>query len=156
MKIGMAVALAALAAVPAAAQDGPALQDTELTLLSVQGEDGASIREVRPGGVIPYSVGDSCYAWHLTFAPVAGKVGLEETLTIPAAASEWGTTDDTVVADDRKSARTTVTVNGLDGEAANVWCVAEGDPEGPYRFVVSYQGQVLGELNFRVLGLDHP
>ena len=122
-------------------------QGQELTLFA--GVPGAAA-PVAPGGTIPYRVGTSCYGWLLKFAPVAETVEVEEVLTLPQAARQWGAADGSEVADDNKSARTVVRVAGQQGSAQHSWCVAEGDPEGPYRFAISRDGRKVGELRFRV------
>jgi len=134
----------------AAAQASNKLSVTSLRLFSVQLGDSVSVRAIGQGGVIPYEVGTSCYAWLLTFEPVEGTIELEELLAIPAPAAIWDTEDDSVVATDRSSARTRLEVDGAAGEAEHTWCVAEDDPEGVYRFALAHDGRSLGQLWFRI------
>ncbi len=140
---------ASLGAGPAWAQDG--FKVTSLTLFSVQGRENPAITPIEPGDTIPYRVEESCYGWFLEFEPVDGPVVLQEVLSIPAPAEHWGTADESNVADDRKSARTTVRVDGREGSAQNVWCVAEGDPEGIYSFRIWQDGAPVAiQLPFRI------
>ena len=129
-----------------AAHARDALEITAMTLFSAREGVETSIVPVKQDGIVPYTVGDSCYGWYLEFEPVDGPVVLEEVLSIPAPAEQWNTDEGSIVADDRKSAHTTLTFDGREGKAQNIWCVVEGDPEGPYSFLVSEEGSPLGML----------
>ena len=147
-----AILLVAPAAAHDATHDRPSLRNARLSLISVQyGEGEPVVSEVQADGVIPYRVQDSCYGWRLTFAARDRQFNLEELLLIPGAASEWGDEGKTVVADDRMSSLTPLVVSGHTGVASHQWCVAEGDPEGLYKFVISNDGKVVGKFTFHVL-----
>ena len=151
-----ALALGAVLAASAgshAAQAGEPLEIKLATLISVAASDPSTVVPVEQDGTIPYKVGESCYGWYLEFAPVDRPVVLEEMLSIAGPAERWNVDDGTAVADDRSSARTTLTVDGREGHALHVWCVVEDDPEGPYRFRIREQGAPSGiELRFRLEG----
>ena len=129
-----------------AAHARDALEITAMTLLSARKGVETSIVPVKQNGIIPYTVGDLCYGWYLEFEPIDGPVVVVEVLSIPGPAEQWNSDQESIVAEDRKSARTTLSFDGREGTAQNIWCVAEGDPEGPYSFLVSEEGAPLGML----------
>jgi hypothetical protein len=134
-------------AAPLAAQDE--LTITGLGLFSQAG--GAGPMEQLPQyGLLPFKVGDSCYGWFMFFEPVNAAVELEELLVIPGPAEVWNSDEPSVVSQDRESARTPLVFDGYNGAAYHAWCVAEGDPEGVYTFVISRAGETLGRLSFRL------
>ena len=147
-----AVALAAVltfgtSAAPLAAEEN--LTITGLGLFSQPGGNGA-IEQFPQYGVLSYEVGGTCYGWFMFFEKVDAAVELEELLILPGAADIWNSDEPSVVAGDRASAATPLVFDGFNGTAYHAWCVAEGDPEGVYTFVISRAGETLGRLSFRI------
>jgi hypothetical protein len=147
LRLAAAVALAATA-MPATAK--VQLDISEMGLFR-QRSDGGPLTPVPPNGLIPYEVGDSCYGWVIFYEPINAAVELEEQLVLPGPAPVWDTEEPSDVADDRASARTPLVFDGFNGVAYHSWCVAEGDPEGMYSFVVSQEGETLARFSFRLL-----
>jgi hypothetical protein len=129
------------------------LKVTRFQLLAV-GNGEQEVRDVPNGGVVRYAP-DTCYAWQITFRPTTGKLKFVEELILPAPAKQWGTNKAKVRAD-RSSALTDVVVDGQSGEAGNTWCVAAGDPEGKYRFIVRYNKKIIGDGRFILTSFAPP
>jgi len=105
-----------------------------------------SAQPLAPGGTVPNAAG-TCYGWLLRIAPAAGERQFEERLILPAAASHWGE-DGSKVAADGRTATTRIVAKSKAAAIDNAWCVAEGDPDGRYEFVVSQGGKVVGRGAF--------
>lgn len=144
----LALSLAAPAAAIEEAPPPPLLTAVKLELTATLGDSETKV--VPNGAVLPYVVETSCYGWRLKFTPVDAEVQLEERLILPSAPATWAEDMNSTVAADRLSARTPISANTYAGNAENTWCVAPGDPRGPYRFVVRHGTRVLGTLSFTI------
>ena len=133
---------AGLSAAAWGAGDAPAAGG--LRLFTVPRDKAA--QPLAPGGTVPNAVG-TCYGWLLRIAPARAERRFEERLILPEASSHWGG-DGSKVADDRRSATSAIVAKGGASAVDNAWCVAEGDPDGEYAFVVSEGGKVVGRGAF--------
>jgi len=143
--------LAALLATPAMAGDRVPLDGARATLLAFEAGSGVSApAEVPPGSDVPFRVGESCYGWRLSFAPLHNPVVIEEVLVLPGSAGRWTSDTITTVSPDMTSARTTVHVERGAREASHSWCVADGDPEGDYVYIIYLGDRIVATLPFHV------
>lgn len=93
----------------------------------------------------------TCYNWHLRLGKVKGAVTITELYTLPAVPATWGVSEDgIVVSDDQLSATSTLTLTPEDGWIWSGWCVSDGDPEGPYQFVIKSGDKLLHTFDFEV------
>ncbi|MCR6670310.1 hypothetical protein [Devosia ginsengisoli] len=93
---------------------------------------------------------DTCYNWHLRLGKVKGAVEIVEILTLPIAADDWGTSDNTVISDDQRTATSTMSLTPDDGWIGHGWCVVEGDPAGDYVIEVKSGDEVLHRFDFEL------
>jgi hypothetical protein len=143
-----------LIAVPGAARTKtPRLQVIEFRLYETDGADGTQ-RDIPAGGIMRFGP-SICYGWVLEFKPINARFVLTETLQLPASAKRWGSTDVRVNAN-RSRGVTQINVDGRSGQAEHSWCVADGDPEGAYRFTVKHQGQIVGDAKFGLTSFAPP
>ena len=103
-----------------------------------------------PTAAIPYRPGAICYEWVQFFAGEDRLVAVRETVELPAAPASWGGAQElgTRLEADGRRAVTIFSDSLDDGQIDRRWCVAEGDPLGPYRIRVEADGQLLEEIRF--------
>lgn len=145
---GLVVGLLAIGVCSCGAMTGD-IDKPEFQLVTFH-SDGSGFRTVPDGGDISYRV-DDCYGWTLTFDKIDKQLEFEELLLLPDSAGQWLGANRSRIADDRMSASTTTTVSGQEGFAHRAWCVAEGDPAGEYKFVVSQDSKIVGEGTFNLV-----
>ena len=117
--------------------------------------DGKGRTRATETRTIPYRVGTSCYSWEILIEPRDTFTVVEERFTLPAPARQWGGVDagangTTSVNEDRRIASTTLGVEAGGDTITHGWCVAPGDPRGPYRIEVYDDTRLLHRFDFTV------
>ena len=136
---------------PSSAQT-PAMSDSEF-LVSVTDADG--VAHVKPSNVVPLIPDRACYAWRLQLGQGDKLVSATEVFTLPAEPKQWGGIDgdeysSSKISGDRKVSETTLFYKPKDGWISHGWCVADGDPTGPYSIKVLVGDRLIHEFQFRV------
>jgi len=139
--VGLAAGLSAAAC---GAVEGPSAG--ALRLFIVPNDKAA--QPLAPGGTVPNTAG-LCYGWLLRLTPSTAQRQFEERLILPEASGHWGG-EGSKVADDQHSATSAIVAKAGAAAVDNAWCMAEGDPDGRYEFVVSEGGKVVGRGAFFV------
>ena len=106
-----------------------------------------------PTVAVPYRPGAICFEWVQFFAGENRVVSVRETVELPAAPASWGSApaQGTRVDADGRRAVTEFSDSLEDGQIDGRWCVAEGDPLGPYRIRIEADGQLLEEIRFEMV-----
>ena len=78
-------------------------------------------------------------------------------MELPASPATWGGVDGNDTSPTRLSENGRVGVTPLivalkSGRISNGWCIAEGEPPGPYRITVSQDGKPLARFDFTIEG----
>lgn len=138
--------LLAIAAAQPAAAEPPFREYRGSTLFAVDPRS----EERYPTVAIPYRPDAICYEWVQFFAGENRVVTVRETVELPAAPASWGDApaQGTRVEADGRRGVTEFSDSLDDGQINRRWCVAAGDPLGPYRIRIEADGQVLEEIRF--------
>jgi hypothetical protein len=143
MFANLAVALALAQAAPA----GIRVIGAEFYAFDEDAPEGTAV----PTRIVPHRPESSCFAWVLRVAPADRPVRLREILILPAPTPSWDVGDaPTRVSPDRRRAETELVQDVSDGLASNEWCIADGDPVGPYRIEVYEDERLLHRFDFQV------
>jgi len=94
----------------------------------------------------------TCYNWHLRFGKTKGALDITEIYTLPAVPQSWGISEDSgiVLSKDKLTATSLLSLVPLDGWVESGWCVADGDPEGDYRFDIMAGDKLLHRFEFEL------
>jgi hypothetical protein len=95
---------------------------------------------------------DTCFTWWIRLAKTKGPVDVTEIYTLPAAPETWGLGEGStaVISEDRRVATSTYSLTPDDGWIGEDWCIAPGDPVGPYSFEILRDGELLHRFDFEV------
>ena len=128
----------------------PGAAETEF-LVAITGSNGAT--RVEHSNIVPLIPGRVCYEWRIRLTPGDRLVSAREVFELPATPALWGGVDgddysSSKLSKDRKISETTMFYRPKDGWIEHGWCVAEGDPAGPYSIKVYVGEQLLHAFNF--------
>ena len=129
-----------------------AATDTEF-LVSVTDADG--VAKIHASNVVPLIPDRACYEWRVKLGQGDKLVSVTEVFTLPAEPKQWGGIDGneyslSKLSGDRKVSETTMFYKPQDGWISHGWCVAEGDPTGPYSIKVLVGDRLVHEFDFTV------
>ena len=121
------------------------------TLFAVDPESDQRYPTVR----VPYRPEGICYQWVVFVEPENRTLTVREVLDLPGPAPNWDTDSD----DDDEDETTAVNQEGTrsitqfsdsldDSEISHEWCVAEGDPLGPYHIRVYVGDREIQQIDF--------
>jgi hypothetical protein len=146
VRLGIALSLALTgAAATGKAPQRAAFSNPEFYLTT---SDSAVRKPLVEGARLTLKADETCYGWRYLNRDRANQAPIEERLILPAPASQWNSNERTTVADDRRSALTTIPVEPDSMIMTNGWCVADGDPLGRYRIELRRNGKLIGRRNF--------
>lgn len=93
-----------------------------------------------------------CYNWHLRLGKTKGALQITELYTLPEAPKIWDVSEDggVVVADDKLSATSSLSLTPVDGWIENGWCISKGDPAGAYSFEIKSGDKLLQRFDFEL------
>jgi len=144
-----------LAGLLAAAQTAPDAGPIEILGTHFYARDArlgdAGIREA---DTVPLRAGTSCFGWVLQVTPRPDSVAIREELQLPGPATDWSGDDPSrtvTVSGDRSTGTTRFETSLAEGILTQDWCIAEGDPAGPYRIRVYHGDRLLHEFRFTVV-----
>lgn len=133
---------------------GPDLQvlETDFTLQMLQ-PDGSAVAQSTT--TIPLIPDISCYEWMIK-VDAKGPLRIKEVFKLPVAPQSWGEADNnefspTMPSADRTTAVTVLFMPAKDGVLRHSWCVATGDPAGPYAIEVLHEEQSLKRFEFELV-----
>lgn len=123
-------------------------------LVSVTDADG--VAHVEASNVVPLIPDRACYEWRVRLGQGDKLVSVTEVFTLPAEPKQWGGIDGneyslSKLSGDRKVSETTMFYKPLDGWISHGWCVADGDPTGPYSIKVLVEDRLIHEFEFKVV-----
>ncbi|ESW83898.1 hypothetical protein X770_25235 [Mesorhizobium sp. LSJC269B00] len=138
-------------ATPSSAQ-APTATDSEF-LVSVTEADGAT--HVRPSNIVPLIPDSACFEWRVRLAQGDRLVSVTEVFALPAEPRQWGGIDGneyslSKLSGDRRVSETTMFYKPQDGWISHGWCMAEGDPIGPYSIKVLVGDRLVHKFDFSV------
>jgi len=130
----------------------PGAAETEF-LVAITGSNGAT--RVERSNSVPLIPGRVCYEWRIRLTSGDGLVSAREVFELPAPPALWGGVDEndyssSQLSKDRKISETTMFYRPKDGWISHGWCVAEGDPAGPYSIKVYVGETLLHAFDFNV------
>lgn len=117
-------------------------------------QDGRGNVQTVQSTVVPLVPKFACYGWRIRLDGKDRLVQATEVFTLPAAPKTWGNEGDqfsaTDVAKDRLTSTTTLFYPLKNGWFGHQWCVAAGDPTGPYTIKVYLAAHLLKQFDFVV------
>lgn len=148
VRLGLVCFAAALVAPGAAADGERTVEDARFGVIKQTPEGGLSVAETQR---IPNRQGVT-YGWVIRLDKDRDKVRWREEFVLPGAPEQWnlGGAESIEVSEDGTTAITERTVATNDGEIANWWSVAAGDPSGEYVMRVYVEGNLVKTFDFRL------
>ena len=139
-----------LAGSSAWAQTPPTAAEAEF-LVAITDSNGGT--RVARSDTVPLVPGRVCYEWRIRLDRGDRLVQVREVFELPAKPTTWGGADDdyssSEISGDRKTSETSQFYKPKDGWIAHGWCVADGDPAGPYSIKVYVGEKLLHAFDFK-------
>lgn len=138
----------ALSASCASLDSRPKVEEAQFGLIKQTPEGDLLVEETKR---IPNREG-VVYGWLIRLNTDREQVTWREEFVLPTAPEQWNTGGEEAItiSEDRTTATTEHTVGVDDGEIANWWGVAEGDPSGQYVMRVYIEGELAETFEFRL------
>jgi hypothetical protein len=151
MKIWLALCAVFWVQLSPGAVNSAAIEEAEFLVL-IRGDNND--RRIFMSKIVPLVPDRVCYGWRIRLTGAKDIVKFKEVFSLPTEPRIWGGENDKYSTSSvEKNRKTTITeefapVRG--GWISNMWCVANGDPEGQYSMDVHIDGVFLKRFDFEL------